>query len=184
MSEGLVLPDVERGSLRPLPERLERLDAAVPQILAALEGERDPIVVQATLAALLWDALPQASWVGFYRRVGPSTLAVGPYQGPMGCLRIEFDRGVCGACARTRTPQRVPDVRRFEGHIACDDSTLSELVLPLLDGEGAVQAVLDLDSRHLDAFSVAEQERIETLLARATGAGLAWAQNWPAAARP
>jgi L-methionine (R)-S-oxide reductase len=184
MSEGLVLPRVERGSLRPLPERLERLDAAIPQILAAVEGERDAIVVQATLAALLWDALPQASWVGFYRRVGPSTLAVGPYQGPMGCLRIEFDRGVCGACARTKAAQRVPDVRRFEGHIACDDATLSELVLPVLDGAGALQAVLDLDSRHLDAFSVAEQTRLEGLLARTTGDRLAWPQNWPVAARP
>src|SRR5581483_9689012 len=147
----------------------ERLDAAVPQILAALDGERDPIVVQATLAALLWDALPQASWVGFYRRVGPTSLAVGPYQGPMGCLRIEFDRGVCGACARTKAPQRVADVRRFEGHIACDDATLSELVLPVLDGAGALQAVLDLDSRHLDAFSGAEQERLEGLLALTAG---------------
>ena len=178
MSEGLVLPAVPRGALRPLQERLERIDEAAPQILAAVDGERDPIVLQATLAALLWDALPQASWVGFYRRVGPRTLAVGPYQGPMGCLRIEFVRGVCGACARTRTAQRVPDVRLFEGHIACDDATLSELVLPVLDGQGTLQAVLDLDSRVLDAFSAAEQERLELLLARATGDRVAWEQSW------
>src|SRR5271157_3523524 len=96
----------------------------------------------------------------------------------MGCLRIEFARGVCGACARTRTAQRVPDVRLFEGHIACDDATLSELVLPVLDGQGILQAVLDLDSRVLDAFSAAEQERLERLLARATGDRVAWAQTW------
>ncbi len=178
MSEGLVLPRVARGSLLPEPERVERLDAAVPQIMAALEGEGDPIAVQATLASLLWDALPQASWVGFYRRVGPSALAVGPYQGPMGCLRIDFTRGVCGACARTKTPQRVPDVRRFDGHIACDDATLSELVLPVLDGRGAVQAVLDLDSRVLDAFSAAEQQRLEALLTRVTGDRVAWSERW------
>ncbi|HEX8794636.1 MAG TPA: GAF domain-containing protein [Polyangiaceae bacterium] len=184
MSEGLVLPPVARGSLRPLPERLERLDEAIPQILAAVDGERDPIALQATLAALLWDALPQASWVGFYRRVGATSLAVGPYQGPMGCLRIEFSRGVCGACARTKTSQRVPDVRSFEGHIACDDATLSELVLPVVDGRGAVQAVLDLDSRHLDAFSASEQERLERLVARALGSAVAWDQKWPTAETP
>jgi GAF domain-containing protein len=175
MGEGLVLPSVPRGALRPLPERLDRLDAATPQILAAVDGERDPIVLQATLASLLWEAVPQASWVGFYRRVGPSSLAVGPYQGPMGCLRIELTRGVCGACARTKTPQRVPDVRLFEGHIACDDATLSELVLPVLDTQGNVQAVLDLDSHTLDAFDAEEQRRLEGLLAVAIGAEVQWA---------
>jgi L-methionine (R)-S-oxide reductase len=178
MSEGLVLPPVARGSVRPLPERLERLDEAVPQILAAVDGERDPIVVQATLAALLWDALPQASWVGFYRRVGPSTLAVGPYQGPMGCLRIDFARGVCGACARTKLPQLVPDVRKFEDHIACDDATLSELVLPVLDGRSVLQAVLDLDSHELDAFSGDEQQRLEALLAGAMSGHVDWSERW------
>ncbi len=184
MSEGLVLSPVARGSLRPLPERLERLDAAIPQILAAVDGEQDAIALQATLASLLWDALPQASWVGFYRRVGPSSLAVGPYQGPMGCLRIEFSRGVCGACARTRTPQRVADVRVFEGHIACDDATLSELVLPVIDEQGGLQAVLDLDSHHLDAFSAAEQQRLEGLVARAMGERVVWPQKWPTADTP
>lgn len=177
MSEGLVLPAVPRGTLRPLGDRLDRLDEATPQILAAVAGEHDPIALQATLAALLWEALPQASWVGFYRRVGASTLAVGPYQGPMGCLRIEFTRGVCGACARTRSAQRVPDVRLFEGHIACDDSTLSELVLPVVDGRGTLQAVLDLDSHTLDAFSVEEQGRLEALLRRAIPDRVKWPQH-------
>ena len=167
MSEGIDLPPASRGALLSLGERAERIDRACPQILAAVSGERDPIVVQATLAALLWETLPHASWVGFYRRVGPSELAVGPYQGPMGCLRIDFVRGVCGACARTGRPVRVPDVRAFPGHIACDDATLSELVLPVLDREREVRAVLDLDSRTLDAFSEAEQEKLETLLAAA-----------------
>jgi GAF domain-containing protein len=169
---------VPRGTLLPEAHRLERLDAAAPQIRAALEGERDPIAVEATLAALLWQALPQASWVGFYRRVGPASLAVGPYQGPMGCLRIEFHRGVCGACARTKKSQRVPDVRRFEGHIACDDATLSELVLPVVDVEGGVQAVLDLDSHILDAFSATEQERLEALVSATMGKNLEWERRW------
>jgi len=185
MSEGIALPpldrldrldrpDTARGELLPEPVRLERLDVALPQILAAVENETDPIVIQATLSSLIWETLLQTSWVGFYRRVAPTTLRVGPYQGPMGCLRIEFARGVCGACARTNTTQLVPDVRIFPGHIACDDATLSELVLPVRDGEGRVQAVFDLDARVLDGFSQAEATRLETLLSRAFPKSVLW----------
>ncbi len=174
MSEGIALPLAARGVLLPEPERLARFDAAAPQILAAATDERDPIVVQATLASLLWETFAQASWVGFYRRVGPEMLAVGPYQGPMGCLRIAFDRGVCGACARTGTSQLVPDVRVFPGHIACDDATLSELVVPVRDSKGRVQAVLDLDAHMLSGFSAAEANRLERLLADAFPESIAW----------
>jgi L-methionine (R)-S-oxide reductase len=173
MSEGIDLPPVARGTLLSASDRASRLDLAAPQILAAVHGERDPIVVQATLAALLWETLAQASWVGFYRRVGEATLSVGPYQGPMGCLHIDFARGVCGACARTRAAVRVPDVREFPGHIACDDATRSELVLPVL-GRGELRAVLDLDSHLLDAFSEGEQPKLEALLAAAFDDRVAW----------
>jgi GAF domain-containing protein len=178
MSEGIDLPRVTRGALLPEPERLTRLDRASPQILAAVAGERDPIVVQATLAALLWETFAQASWVGFYRRVAPTALAVGPYQGPMGCLHIELARGVCGACARTGQTQLVPDVRDFPGHIACNDATLSELVVPVFGAVGAgreVHAVLDLDSHALAAFSEPEAARLEALLASAFDRRIAWA---------
>jgi GAF domain-containing protein len=176
MSEGIDLPPATRGVLLAEPERLARLDRACPQIVAAVAGERDPIVVQATLAALLWDTLAQASWVGFYRRVAPAKLSVGPYQGPMGCLHIDFARGVCGACARTGEVQLVRDVREFPGHIACDDATLSELVLPVYGG-GSVQAVLDLDSHALAAFSAGEAARLEALLAGAFDARIDWLQR-------
>ncbi|WP_394841399.1 GAF domain-containing protein [Pendulispora brunnea] len=179
MSEGIVFPghdlvSATRGDLLPESARLERLDVALPQILAAVDGETDPIVIQATLSALLWETLPQTSWVGFYRRVAPSTLAVGPYQGPMGCLRIDFNRGVCGACARTNETQLVPDVRVFPDHIACDDATLSELVLPVRDSNGRVQAVLDLDARMLSGFSQAEATRLESLLSQAFPKSVLW----------
>ncbi|WP_394830702.1 GAF domain-containing protein [Pendulispora rubella] len=179
MSEGIALPsltslDIRRGELLPESNRLERLDVALPQILAAVDGETDPIVIQATLSALLWETLPQTSWVGFYRRVAAQTLAVGPYQGPMGCLRIDFRRGVCGACARNNETQLVPDVRVFPDHIACDDATLSELVLPVRDGDGRVQAVLDLDARMLSGFSQAEATRLETLLSQAFPKSVLW----------
>lgn len=166
MSEGILLEPVARGTLMPEPARVARLRAAVPQILAALEGETDEVAIQATLACLLWEAMPQANWCGFYRRVADRMLAVGPYQGGMGCLRISFERGVCGACARTGATQLVPDVHAFPGHIACDDATRSELVIPITVA-GRLGAVLDLDSPHADGFSEAEAHILEKLMIRA-----------------
>src|SRR5690242_8249247 len=98
MSERIALPDVARGTLLEEPARIERLSLAIPQIRSVLEGETDAVAIESTLACLLYQSLPQASWCGFYRRVGERSLAVGPYQGTMGCLRIDFARGVCGAC--------------------------------------------------------------------------------------
>ncbi len=165
MSEGILLDRVARGTLLPEPQRVARLQSALPQIEAAVAGETDEVALQATLACLLWETLPQSSWCGFYRRVDPQMLAVGPYQGSMGCLRIPFERGVCGACARTQKTQRVPDVHAFPGHIACDGATRSELVIPVLRA-GSVLAVLDLDCPHLDGFSEQEARLLEALLAR------------------
>ncbi|HET8900375.1 MAG TPA: GAF domain-containing protein [Holophagaceae bacterium] len=175
MSEGILLAKVARGTLLPEAERLARLDEALPQIRAALEGERDEVALEATLACLLWEALPQANWCGFYRRVAERELAVGPYQGGMGCLRIAFERGVCGAAARTGRIQRVPDVQAFPGHIACDDATRSELVIPILDGAGALRGVFDLDSPELDAFSEGEATRLAALIAEVFRGPVSWA---------
>ena len=177
MSEGILLAKVARGTLLSEAERVARLDEALPQIRAAVEGEYDEVALESTLACLLWEALPQTNWCGFYRRVADRELAVGPYQGGMGCLRIAFERGVCGAAARTGEMQRVPDVQAFPGHIACDDATRSELVLPLFDGAGELRGVLDLDSPHLDAFSAAEAARLETLLKTVFGGPVIWASR-------
>ena len=164
MSEGILLAKVARGTLLPEADRVARLELALPQIRAAVAGETDEVALQATLACLLWETLAQANWCGFYRRVEAQLLAVGPYQGGMGCLRIPFDRGVCGACARTGLTQLVADVHAFPGHIACDGATRSELVIPVRVGDRVV-AVLDLDSPHLDGFSPAEARILEDLLA-------------------
>lgn len=172
MSEGIILPRIARGTVLPEASRISRLEEAACQILAAVEGETDPIALQATLACLLFETFAQASWCGFYRTIAPRLLAVGPYQGPMGCLRIPFERGVCGAAARTGMTQLVDDVTKAADHIACDDATLSELVVPVF-GRGEVQAVLDLDSHALAAFSAGEAERLEALLERAF-ANAAW----------
>jgi L-methionine (R)-S-oxide reductase len=163
VSEGIVLPTVARGTLLPEAERVARLDEARPQILAALAGETDDIARMATLACLLWETLPHANWCGFYRKTGEAMLTVGPYQGTMGCLRITFDRGVCGAAARTRTTQLVPDVHLFPGHIACDARSRSEVVVPVTRG-GELLGVLDVDSPHVAAFSEAEAARLEHLV--------------------
>ena len=175
MSEGILLAKVARGTLLPEAERLARLDEALPQIRAVVEGERNEVALEATLACLLWEALPQTNWCGFYRRVGERMLAVGPYQGGMGCLRIAFERGVCGAAARTGRIQRVPDVQAFPGHIACDDATRSELVIPILDGTGALRGVFDLDSPELDAFSEGEAARLAALIAEVFHGPVVWA---------
>ena len=165
MSEGILLSKVARGTLLPEAERVARLQEALPQIEAVIEGETDEVALQATLACLLWETLPQANWCGFYRRVGEGMLAVGPYQGGMGCLRIPFERGVCGACARTGLTQLVPDVHAFPGHIACDDATRSELVIPVR-AKARLVAVLDLDCPHPDGFSAAEARILEALMMR------------------
>ncbi|MDP1831504.1 MAG: GAF domain-containing protein [Geothrix sp.] len=169
MSEGILLAKVARGTLLPEDDRVARLQEALPQIEAALAGETDEVAIQATLACLLWETLPQTNWCGFYRRVADQMLAVGPYQGAMGCLRIPFEKGVCGACARTGHTQLVRDVQAFPGHIACDEATRSELVIPVAAG-GRVVAVLDLDCPHRDGFSAAEARILEALLARCLGA--------------
>jgi GAF domain-containing protein len=163
MSEGILLAPVERGTLLTKDERVARFRDADPQIRAAVAGETDAVAIEATLSCLLWETLVQTSWCGFYRRVGEATLAVGPYQGTMGCLRIDFARGVCGAAARTQEVQLVPDVDAFPGHIACDDRTRSELVIPIVSA-GTLRAVLDLDSPHLNGFSRAEADLLAALV--------------------
>lgn len=111
----------------------------------------------------------QSNWCGFYRRTSEHLLTVGPYQGSMGCLRTDFERGVCGACARSGEIQLVPDVEHLrsssgqDAHIACDDRTRSELVVPVIV-RGELHAVLDLDSPHLAAFSQAEANRLLLLV--------------------
>jgi GAF domain-containing protein len=111
---------------------------------ALTADEPDGIANMANVAALLWEALPDVNWAGFYRNVG-GELVVGPFQGRPACIRIPFGHGVCGAAAASREPQCVADVHAFPGHIACDAASRAELVVPILTG-GALVGVLDLDS--------------------------------------
>ncbi len=132
------------------------------QALAA--GESDPIARMASFAALVYHADARFSWVGFYRAIEPELLVIGPYQGPPGCLRIAFGRGVCGTAAATGEIQLVPDVHVFPGHIACDARARSELVIPMFGPDGRVTAVLDLDSHVPDAFTSEDARELVDLL--------------------
>jgi len=100
-----------------------------------------------------------------YRHVGDRMLVIGPYQGGHGCLRIDFDRGVCGAAARERRTQLVPDVSAFPGHIACASSTLSEIVVPVIAPSGHLLGVLDVDSDLPAAFTEIDRQKLEALCA-------------------
>lgn len=131
-----------------------------------LDGEDDLIAAMATVVGELHNAFDYFHWTGFYRAVPDEAarmLVIGPYQGGHGCLRIAFDRGVCGAAARTRTTQLVPDVELFPGHIACSSSTRSEIVVPVFGRDGALLAVLDVDSDFEAAFSEVDQLHLEAI---------------------
>ena len=142
------------------PEQYAQLLA---QAEALLHGETDRIANAANLSALVYHALPDLNWVGFYFHDG-TELVVGPFQGLPACVRIPLDKGVCGAAARTRSTQRVADVHAFPGHIACDSASRSELVIPLVDGDTLI-GVFDLDSPVPDRFDVEDQAGLEALAA-------------------
>jgi GAF domain-containing protein len=133
------------------------------RIDALLDGETDWIAAMATVACELHQSFDHYDWTGFYRAVSDDHLIVGPYQGSHGCLHIDFDRGVCGAAARTRETQLVPDVEQFPDHIACSSSTRSEIVVPVITPDDRLLAVLDVDSDALAAFDETDQTHLEAL---------------------
>ena len=154
-----------------------KIDAADKETLyrdlaAALEaliaGEPDGIANMANAAALIFEALPDVNWAGFYRNVG-SELVLGPFQGRAACIRIPFGTGVCGAAAATLKVQRVDDVHAFPGHIACDAASNSEIVVPIIR-DGELVAVLDIDSPLTGRFDEADEAgcvRLGEILAQA-----------------
>ena len=118
-------------------------------------GEPDAIANMANAAALICETLPDVNWVGFYRNIG-GELIVGPFQGRPACIRIAFGVGVCGAAAATRQVQRIDDVHAFDGHIACDSASASELVVPIVR-DGELVAVLDIDSPSKGRFTAEDE---------------------------
>ena len=138
-------------------------DDVFASIQSILEGEDDWVSAMSTVACELHNSFEHFHWTGFYRTVEPNVLKIGPYQGGHGCLVIPFDKGICGAAARTGQTQDVPDVHVRLEHIACSSTTLSEVVVPIKNSNGQVVAVLDLDSDLPAAFSRADIDFAEHL---------------------
>lgn len=143
------------------------------ELSGLLAGERDLVANAANTAALLFDALPDINWTGFYflrARDGAqdtpadTELVVGPFQGKPACVRIPLGKGVCGTAAATRKTLVVADVHEFPGHIACDAASQSEIVIPLIRDD-TLLGVLDIDSPRLARFDDADRRGLERLAA-------------------
>eukprot|EP00668_Euglena_longa_P016242 GGOE01020471.1.p1 GENE.GGOE01020471.1~~GGOE01020471.1.p1 ORF type:complete len:176 (-),score=18.63 GGOE01020471.1:364-891(-) len=145
----------------------------VTQVASVIQGEVDYVANLANTASLIYFALngsalgQNVNWAGFYLNRGGDELVLGPFQGKVACIRIKKGRGVCGTCWADGKVQLVPDVHAFQGHIACDAESESEVVLPLMDNMGRFLGVLDLDSPlkgHFDAIDVEGLSQITSLL--------------------
>ena len=146
-------------------DRSEQYAGLARQVDGLLHGETQLIANAANFAALVFHALPELNWCGFYFAEGQE-LVVGPFQGKPACVRIAFGRGVCGTAAATRQTQVVPDVHAFAGHIACDSASRSEIVVPLLRRDGSLLGVWDVDSPRPARFDEVDRVGMQALCAR------------------
>jgi L-methionine (R)-S-oxide reductase len=149
-------------------DKRERYAALRAEIAAVIAGEPNRVARLATATSLLAQAFPDRFfWTGFYvvDPDKPRELVVGPYQGTLGCIRIPFDKGVCGACATRRESIIVPDVHAFPGHIACDSRSNSEIVTPVFDANGELVAVLDVDATEFEAFDGIDEAGLSAICA-------------------
>ncbi|AFU06050.1 GAF domain-containing protein [Nocardia brasiliensis] len=142
-------------------DRTEQYRQLTAQASALVAGEPDRTANAANIAALVFHALPDVNWVGFYFHDGHE-LVVGPFQGKPACVRIPLGKGVCGTAAQTGETQLVPDVHVFPGHIACDADTRSEVVVPLVHN-GALIGVFDLDSPKPGRFDEIDRQGLESV---------------------
>ena len=144
-------------------------ERAGTEILAVLEDEGgfhlDAIARMATVSSVLGNTFESFFWTGFYR-VDGQRLVIGPYMGTVGCLVIPFGKGVCGTAAQNQQTLIVADVTKFPGHIACDERSRSEIVVPVFDASGTMIAVLDVDSDRLDAFDDTDRAGLESICRR------------------
>ncbi len=154
MAENLIIP--ESGN------KEEIYLSLLPQINALISHEKDKIANYANISAALKQAF-NFLWVGFYF-VKENQLVLGPFQGPIACTRIDFNKGVCGYCYSKRETIIVADVEQFSGHIACSSDSKSEIVLPAFDKNGNVELILDVDSNHINAFNEVDKKYLELLM--------------------
>ncbi len=134
------------------------------QLVELFAENDDPVARMATISALLHHKMPHFFWTGFYRLIN-GKLFVGPYQGPLACAVLPGPEGVCWACVQNGESILVPDVHAFEGHVACDARSQSEIVVPVREPAGNVIAVLDVDSDQPDAFSEVDRVGLEKIVA-------------------
>ena len=146
-------------------------DLLCAQMAELAKAEAWYVPLMANAAALLYDALEDVNWAGFYL-MREGRLVLGPFVGKVACIHIPLGRGVCGTAAAEDATQRVEDVHRFKGHIACDSASRSEIVIPI-HRDGRVVAVLDIDSPVLNRFLAADQAGLEAF-ARVIEAGANW----------
>lgn len=141
---------------------------AMKELASITEGETNVTALMATVSCVLAEKFDYYFWTGFYivDPVKENELVVGPYQGTLGCLRIPFGRGVCGTVASSLKSCVVKDVHAFPGHIACDSRSNSEIVVPVLDRQGALIAVFDVDSVQTGSFDETDQKALETIMAQ------------------
>lgn len=153
-----------RGAMNK-PALYEEALREIEAVIADEGGDHvDDIVVMATINSVLANKFPYYFWTGFYRNIS-GRLVVGPYIGTVGCLRIEFGRGVCGTAAARRETVIVPDVEQFPGHIACDSRSRSEIVVPVFNTRGELLAVFDVDSTELASFDEDDRAGLEKICA-------------------
>lgn len=141
----------------------ERYQQLFAQISALIEGERDAVSVMANVCAAIHHEMG-FFWTGFYIDMG-DCLHLGPFQGPVACMRIDYGRGVCGTAFERRETIVVPDVEQFPGHIACSSLSRSEIVVPVFTDDGQPMAVLDIDSRELATFDDVDKKYLEQICA-------------------
>ncbi len=154
-------------------EKSQRYAEVAREIAAVIEGETNLTARMATVSNILHHSFEHYFWTGFYL-VDPEKdreLVIGPYQGSMGCLRIPFDKGVCGAAAATGETQLVDDVHAFPDHIACDARSESEIVVPVFNPSGELIAVFDVDSDQKAQFDHTDAEGLEAILKNAFASG-------------
>lgn len=153
MAEALYIPKTN--------SKKEKYDTLLPQAEALISGEQDMVANLANISAILKQGFG-FFWVGFYL-VKEGQLVLGPFQGPIACTRIAFDKGVCGACYTQQQTLIVPDVEKFPGHIACSSDSRSEIVIPIWK-DGKIAMILDVDSDQLNDFDTTDQEGLEKLM--------------------